>query len=564
MAFKYRMFNAPSARTIDQAARLGCNWAIVHSHGIESPVIDPQTGRERDMLPIYFQAYPKVAEARRRHDGEWIDSLRRQVLDLCDRAAGAGLNPAMHLYEPVLPWEFERKYPQLVGTWSRPTQSGTVCVHTCLDPDRDSTWELLAHKYAELAAALPAVKMFILSTWDHQGTYWCIPKAKMPIARRIVRMIQAAREGVAGVRGDCAVCLRLWGRNWPRGMYLDSHRLIAEITGVHNASQLMEQMPRPHNDPEIILPAVFAELPADVPIMYKSTNIDIADAQPITLAAGNYPPDREQIIEVSYENYHRKPWPWCKLRHIRKGLAAATEHDLAGFLALPVNMGNNDRKCDPEAGNLGRMNTWLLEKLLAGDTRDDGELVSAWLAEKFGSPQPRAAAEVLLEAEDIVDMGIQWDAGVPNPTPFASLHTTKLYWMFYGFADPAFPYRMANPDRPMLERLMQARRDASERAAGAIQKVRAAAAAMAPKLFEELMAGLTMLDGAVGLCRDWHCHLLMQYGIERGLYPADRVSLGRMSRHAEAFIRGLMELRDTPAGKWAASRLRFPDQFALT
>jgi len=37
-----------------------------------------------------------------------------------------------------------------------------------------------------------------------------------------------------------------------------------------------------------------------------------------------------------------------------------------------------------------------------------------------------------------------------------------------------------------------------------------------------------------------------------------------MSRHAEAFIRGLMELRDTPAGKWAASRLRFPDPFALT
>ena len=87
---------------------------------------------------------------------------------------------------------------------------------------------------------------------------------------------------------------------------------------------------------------------------------------------------------------------------------------------------------------------------------------------------------------------------------------------------------------------------------------------MAPQLFEELMAGLTMLARAVGLCREWQCHLLMQYGIERGLFPADRVNLGKMSRHAEAFIRELMELRDTPAGKWAASRLRFPDPFALT
>ena len=43
MSFKYRIYNAPSAHTIDRAAGLGCNWAIVHSAGIpdEGPPIDP-------------------------------------------------------------------------------------------------------------------------------------------------------------------------------------------------------------------------------------------------------------------------------------------------------------------------------------------------------------------------------------------------------------------------------------------------------------------------------------------------------------------------------------------
>jgi len=563
MDLTYRMFNAPSPHTIDRAAELGCNWVIVHSAGIEQPIPHP-SGRSMDMFPIYFEDYPKVAEVRRRQDAVWLEPLRRQVAALCQRAAGSGLKVAFHMYEPVLPHIFEREYPEIVGIWKRPTQSGTVDVHTHLDPDNPATWDLVRSKYAELARAFPQVGMFILSTWDGAGSYWCVPQAEMPIHRRLVRMVQAAREGVRSVREDCKICFRLWGRNWPRQLYMDSHRLIAEVTGVGNADELMEPVAKPHNDPDEVLPRVFEELPADVPIMYKSTNIDIADAQPLTHALGKYPPDRQQILEVSYEQYHKKPWPWCKLRHLRKGLEGVRQHGLAGFLALPVNMGNNERDSDPDSGNLGRMNTWLLARLLEGDRRSDQQLVSAWLEQEFGAPQPAEAAEVLLEADDLVDKGIQWGGGVPNRHPFASLHTTKLYWMFDGFADPAFPYRMANPDRQCLEGLMQMRRDAHERARCAIERVAAARAAMSPALYEELTEALTMLADAILLCRDWHSYLLMQYGIERGVYPPDRVHLGRMSRYAERFIRNLTALSGSPAGRWALSRLAFPDPFALS
>ena len=79
MDFKYRMLNAPSAYTIDRAAEIGCNWVIVHSAGIERPVRDPATGRDSDMFPIYFEDYPKVAQARQYQDAPWLEPLRREV-----------------------------------------------------------------------------------------------------------------------------------------------------------------------------------------------------------------------------------------------------------------------------------------------------------------------------------------------------------------------------------------------------------------------------------------------------------------------------------------------------
>ena len=96
---------------------------------------DPATRRETDVFPIYFESYPKVASIRHDQDAAWIEPLRREVAALCERAAGHGLKVAFHMYEPVLPLVFEQEYPDIVGTWQRPTQAGTVTVHSCLDPD---------------------------------------------------------------------------------------------------------------------------------------------------------------------------------------------------------------------------------------------------------------------------------------------------------------------------------------------------------------------------------------------------------------------------------------------
>ena len=130
---------------------------------------------------------------------------------LCERADRVGLSVAFHMYEPVYPQAFEREYPEIMGVWKRPTQDGMVEVHSHPDPDNPAVWELVANKYAELARDFPLMRMVILTTWDGAGSYWCVPEAKMPIHRRLVRMIEAAREGIARVRNDVTVVFRLWG-----------------------------------------------------------------------------------------------------------------------------------------------------------------------------------------------------------------------------------------------------------------------------------------------------------------------------------------------------------------
>ncbi len=298
--------------------------------------------------------------------------------------------------------------------------------------------------------------------------------------------------------------------------------------------------------------------------MYKSTRMDIHDASPLTHVLGKYPKDREQIIEVSFELYHQKDWPWCKIKHIRQGYEAARDYNLAGYVSLPINVENNRRETNPESGNLGRMNTWLFEQLAKGDKRSDADLVAAWLEKEFGSPQPHVVVDALLDADRLASEGIQWGRGINNREVFASLHTTKLYWMFDGFIQPDFPYKIANPTRELLEGLIQMKHDAYAGADAHLAKLAAARAAMHPGLYEEIVTGYTNFAEFILLVRDWSSYLLVQYGIERGVFPADRLSLGRMSRYVETFIRNLVRLKDRPAGKRVMSRISFPDAFALT
>ena len=64
--------------------------------------------------------------------------------------------------------------------------------------------------------------------------------------------------------------------------------------------------------------------------------------------------------------------------------------------------------------------------------------------------------------------------------------------------------------------------------------------------------------------RDWTGYLLVQYAVEKGVYPPERKVLGRMSRYVEIFIRDLLRLYDTEAGRYVRSRICFPDQFPLS
>jgi hypothetical protein len=567
MALKYRIHNAPSSFALEQAKKLDSSHAIVFSIGPCSHLTfdtDPITGRYMDEFPIYFDDYPKISEIRHSADVHWLEPLRGHIRAMCDRAETLGIKPVFHLYEPQLPLAFEREYPETVGVFKRPTQEGAIDVHTLLDPDNPETWKLMKSKYRELAKDFPKISMFVITTGDTASAYWCVPKAKMPVYMRLAKMVEAARDGVREVRKDATVCFRLWWRNFPDEFYRDGHRLIGELTGLKNAGDLMCQIGRQHNDPSVVLPKLFAELPADVPIMYKSSRMDIHDNTPLTTALGNYPANREQIMEISYELFNQKPWPWCKIAHIRQDLKAVKEYKLTGYVSLPINMGNNGRDINPEAGNLGRMNTWLFEQLVKGDTRSDSDLVGAWLEKEYGAPQPQEVVTALLDADVLADEGLQWGRGINHRVPFASLHTTKLYWMFDGFIQPDFPYKIANPDRELIESMIQMKQSAYERAKAHIYTLEAACAGIDPRLYKEIRDGYEVFADFISLRRDWASYILMQYAIEKGVYPPERKVLGRMSRYMESFVKNLVRLKDTPAGKKAMGQIGCPDLFPLT
>ena len=169
-----------------------------------------------------------------------------------------------------------------------------------------------------------------------------------------------------------------------------------------------------------------------------------------------------------------------------------------------------------------------------------------------------------METDEIADRGVQWGGGVPARAPFASLHSTKLYWLFDGYIDPGFPKRMADPTLEGVEALIEAKSEAHERALSHLAVLGASRAAMSAELYEELSRGYTTLADYISLCRDWHSYLLIQYAVERGLVEPTRVNLGRMSRFCEGFIRGLVRLKGTEAGRMAEGRISFPDPFDLT
>lgn len=567
MEFTYRIHNAPSPNALEQGARVGSNMAIVYSVGPCSSLTfdrDPVTGRCMDEFPVYFDDYPRVATLRRSADVSWLEPLRRHLRAMCDRSVDLGMTPVFHLYEPMLPLAFEREYPELVGVFKRPTQDGTSDVHTHVDPDNPATWALFRSKYRELARDFPKIGMFIITTGDTASSYWCVPQAKMPIHERLERMVLSAREGIAEAGSTAKVCFRLWWRNFPDEFYRDGHRMIEELTGLKDAGDYMCRIGKPHNEPSKVIDPLLQRLPADVPIMYKSTRMDIHELSPLTHVLGKYPKDRQQIIEVSFEQYHQKDWPWCKIMHIRQGLQGAREHHLAGYVSLPINMGNNDRTNNPEVGNLGRMNTWLFEQLAKGDTRSDRELVAAWLQREFGAPQPAAAVEALIDADRLASEGIHWGRGINNRIPLASLHTTKLYWMFDGFIQPDFPYAIAAPSRELIESLIRMKHEAHEAARAHIENLKAAEPAMHPDLFRELTQGYEVFADYIQLIRDWSSYLLMQYAVEKGVFPPERQVLGRMSRYVETFVHNLVLMKERKAGQKAMSHIAFPDHFPLT
>ncbi len=569
---EYKIMNAPCKALISAAARMKFNHAIVYSLGIEGrgkPCI-PETA---DDIPIYFDSYPKVVRHRREHFDAKIREESSAIDELCDFACENGLSPVIHSYESYLPMSFIAEHPELVGIWRRKSQSGDLEFGSSVNPDNPETWKLFEEKYFELAKRFSKVEIFIMTTWDGSGTHLCAVKAKMPVAERLANLAKAANDGIKRAGTGARLCFRLWGRTFPRDHYLHCHELISKVTGIANAGELMEQVSAPHNDPEIVLPELFKRLPQGVPVMFKSTKMDIGEKQPLTDWLGKFPSSIPQILEVSFEAYHTKPWPWCKIGHIRKGIEAVRENNLAGIVALPISMGLNYLNDDPEnSGNLGRMNTWLFEKIFGGDKRGDMELVGEWVEKEFASKVPEWAIKILLDAEHDANEAIEWGSGICARVVFASPHTTRLYWIFDGFVDKEFSFKIVEPSEAFLNSLLEMKNAACERIQKNLKRMELGRNELSDKFYAEAYPSYQVFANFAELCRDWHSYIVTLYGIEKGVFKPSRENLAKMSRYVETFIVEFAAMQNSPVGEImlrnglkmetiSNPKLSFPDNF---
>jgi len=245
--------------------------------GHRGGLVDEASGRPRDMFPLYFDDYPKVAQVRRLQDAGGSSRCAARCAP-CASGRGTGLKCAFHMYEPTLPHVFEREYPELVSVLKRPTQAGTQDIHSHMDPDNPETWKLVRCKYAELAREFPLNEDGHPHQWTAPAAAGASPMRRCPFARRIVRMVEEATAGVRSVRKDVVVCLRLWGRNWPARAYRERNAMINAITGITTPTRSWSRRCGPTTTRRHPA-AVFKELAGDVPVMYKSTPFDICDAQ---------------------------------------------------------------------------------------------------------------------------------------------------------------------------------------------------------------------------------------------------------------------------------------------
>lgn len=136
--------------------------------------------------------------------------------------------------------------------------------------------------------------------------------------------------------------------------------------------------------------------------------------------------------------------------------------------------------------------------------------------------------------------------------------------MYDGFIQPDFPYKIANPDARLIEDLISLKVSAYERAMNYVRLLEASEAGIDPRLYKEIHDGYVVFADFISLRRDWSSYLLMQWALEKGVYKPERKVIGRMARYSESFIKNLVRLKDTPAGKKAMGELNFPDLFPLT
>jgi hypothetical protein len=563
--FNVRMINGPSKPLLDAAASVGMNVSIVHSMGHHRHR-EGNWGLAQDDHCIDFADYPHVAQALRA-DPQWLawrEQQHSEVTGLIDYAHAHGIKAAIHFYEPSFPPLFVEKYPELLGRYSTVHLPRPIVRYSEFCTANQGALKLVESKYAQFARDFPGMDWIVVTLHEAQGRglceHQCDACRETPVADRLVRFLHRVVRGARSVRPEIEVGFRLWGRNFPSRTYrhfLDKASRWTD-TPIEEADEAFTPRLRPHNDPEEVLVHVERDLDPSVAIIYKSTVSDIGVNQPFTPWLGRFPRHRE-VMEISIECMNKLPYPQVLGKQVQNACRKAVGSRLAGLMAVPINVSNNDRAFDVNDGGFGRMNWAIFNRTMNEPDIDLHTVIRQWLVEHYRGAIPEEVVGWFDEAEDLLGVGTSWNLiKTGGGSPLKVLSQTQAFLANYMWVFPDAEQRVSR-DPQNIRRFIADKDAVIQRARAIVERIDALEDQLDPRFHADLHESFSYMLNWITVCSDWMIHLLLQWAILDGTLPSTRQVHKANDDAIGRVVRLLIEQSGTPFADDLRQKFAVPD-----